>query len=213
MIPAKNKGKQPEFMNPDWVIGQFLAYLRKRFGIASQAEFASHLGISRFQLARIESGRTPLPMNIAWKACRKLDVHPGFLVSTGKNFLAPFTALDPDAVRKADAMINASPDARFISFWGALYGLLFESSEAPQKSQLTNKADSLTFTGMKPVLPKLIERLKRATAERGKKSELAIWLGVHRQCVTDWLSGKQEPGGEITLKMLRWVEQQERQPK
>jgi DNA-binding transcriptional regulator YiaG len=80
-------------------------------------------------------------------------------------------------------------------------------SETP----LTLKAKTLTTDDVKPVLPKLIERLNRATEERGSKVALAKWLGVHRQSVTDWLSGKQEPGGEITLKMLHWVEQQERQ--
>lgn len=83
--------------------------------------------------------------------------------------------------------------------------------ESHRKTQLTKKAYSLTSNDVQPVLPKLIERLKLVTSERGQKSKLAAWLGVHRQCVTDWLSGKQEPGGEITLKMLRWVEQQERQ--
>lgn len=80
-----------------------------------------------------------------------------------------------------------------------------------EKTQLTLKADSLTNDGVQPVLPKLIQRLKRATEARGSKSELAKWLGVHRQLVTDWLSGKQEPGGETTLRLLNWVEQQERQ--
>jgi DNA-binding transcriptional regulator YiaG len=80
-----------------------------------------------------------------------------------------------------------------------------------EKKDLTKKADSLTNDGVQPVLPKLIQRLRRATEARGSKSELATWLGVHRQCVTDWLSGKQEPGGEITLRLLHWVEQQERQ--
>lgn len=80
-----------------------------------------------------------------------------------------------------------------------------------EKSDLTIKADSLTSIDVQPVLPKLIERLKNATSDRGQKTALAKWLGVHRQCVTDWLSGKQEPGGEITLRLLKWVEQQERQ--
>lgn len=59
-------------------------------------------------------------------------------------------------------------------------------------------------------LPRLIERLNRATQARGSKAELAAWLGVHRQMVTDWLSGKQKPGGEITLQLLQWVERQKR---
>jgi transcriptional regulator with XRE-family HTH domain len=79
-----------------------------------------------------------------------------------------------------------------------------------KNNDLTDKADSLTTDGVQPVLPKLIQRLKRATEARGSKSELAARLGVHRQCVTDWLSGKQEPGGEITLRLLHWVEQRER---
>jgi transcriptional regulator with XRE-family HTH domain len=57
-------------------------------------------------------------------------------------------------------------------------------------------------------LPRLIERLNRATQARGSKAELAAWLGVHRQMVTDWLTGKQKPGGEITLQLLHWVERQ-----
>jgi transcriptional regulator with XRE-family HTH domain len=79
------------------------------------------------------------------------------------------------------------------------------------KFGLTVKVTSLTSDFVKPVLPKLIERLRRATKHHGSKAALAKWLGVHRQMVTDWLSGKQEPGGEITLRLLQWVEQQERQ--
>jgi transcriptional regulator with XRE-family HTH domain len=60
-----------------------------------------------------------------------------------------------------------------------------------------------------PALPRLLERLNRATEARGSKAELADWLGVHRQMVTDWLTGKQKPGGEITLQLLRWVERQD----
>jgi transcriptional regulator with XRE-family HTH domain len=82
---------------------------------------------------------------------------------------------------------------------------------ASQKKPLTNEAKTLTNEAVQSILPKLIQRLKRATEARGSKSELAAWLGVHRQSVTDWLSGKQEPGGETTLKLLQWVEQQERQ--
>jgi len=76
---------------------------------------------------------------------------------------------------------------------------------------LTSGGDSLTSKSVKPVLPKLIQRLNRATEARGSKVALAKWLGVHRQSVTDWLSEKVEPGGEITLRLLQWVEQQERQ--
>jgi transcriptional regulator with XRE-family HTH domain len=91
------------------------------------------------------------------------------------------------------------------------FQIIKSNEESRGKLGLTNKVKTLTKETVQPVLPKLIQRLKRATEARGSKSELAQWLGVHRQSITDWLSGKQEPGGEITLKLLHWVEQQERQ--
>jgi TorA maturation chaperone TorD len=30
--------------------------------------------------------------------------------------------------------------------------------------------------------------------------------------VSQWLAGDHEPGGETTLRMLQWLQQQERQP-
>ncbi len=88
-------------------------------------------------------------------------------------------------------------------------------STAPEKSAftcenpLTLQAPSLTSGGVKSELPKLIARLRAATSERGRKSLLAAALGVHRQCVTDWLSGKQMPNGETTLRLLAWVTAEE----
>jgi len=84
-------------------------------------------------------------------------------------------------------------------------------SRQPGENKLTQDAFKSTTDFVKPVLPKLIQRLQRATEAHGSKSELAAWLGVPRQSVTDWLSGRKEPGGETTLRLLHWVEQQERQ--
>jgi hypothetical protein len=63
---------------------------------------------------------------------------------------------------------------------------------------------------MQSELPRLIERLKRATKQRGKKAELAQFLAVHQARISEWLSCKKEPGGETTLKLLNWVEKKER---
>jgi DNA-binding transcriptional regulator YiaG len=60
-------------------------------------------------------------------------------------------------------------------------------------------------------LKNLLERLNRATCQRGRKAELANFLRVPRPCVYDWLSGKRQPGGNITLRLLQWVEERERQ--
>jgi transcriptional regulator with XRE-family HTH domain len=58
----------------------------------------------------------------------------------------------------------------------------------------------------------LLDRLNKATSQRGMKSKLAKVMGVPLSNVSQWLSGEREPGGETTLRLLRWVEQQERKP-
>jgi DNA-binding transcriptional regulator YiaG len=85
-----------------------------------------------------------------------------------------------------------------------------EQLHQQQIRRLTIDVNARTTGIVSPALPKLIERLKRATEARGRKTELAAWLKVPRQSVTDWLSNRQEPGGETTLQLLHWVEQQER---
>ena len=57
--------------------------------------------------------------------------------------------------------------------------------------------------------PGLLERLKKATKARGVASALARELDVPLASVSRWLNGKREPSGDITLKLLRWVERQE----
>lgn len=61
-------------------------------------------------------------------------------------------------------------------------------------------------------LPELIEAVKQLTEQRrGKKTELATFLGVPLPRVSQWLHGRKRPGGETTLRLLQWVEQQEAQ--
>lgn len=80
-----------------------------------------------------------------------------------------------------------------------------------KKSDLTQTTTIDKKLEVKAQLPNLLERLNRATQETGKMSALAGFLGVPLASVSRWLAGKREPGGEITLKLLKWVEQQERQ--
>ena len=78
------------------------------------------------------------------------------------------------------------------------------------EKELTDTETSGTVTAVKPQLPDLLERLKKATAEAGQKTALAKFLDVPLASVSRWLSGEREPGGEVTLKMLQWVQRQER---
>jgi transcriptional regulator with XRE-family HTH domain len=98
-------------------------------------------------------------------------------------------------------------------FWNDVF-MLCQVDKLPASSQtkdLTESATSEILAVVKAQLPRLRERLNRATKETGKMSALAEFLGVPLASVSRWLSGKREPGGEITLKLLHWVEQQERQ--
>ena len=89
--------------------------------------------------------------------------------------------------------------------------------DPPLEKYLTKAETSVKASSVKAQLPNLLERLNRATKETGKMSALADFLGkavgykVPLASVSRWLSGKREPGGEVTLQLLRWVELQERQ--
>ena len=81
-----------------------------------------------------------------------------------------------------------------------------------QNLGLTNVSEYANVRLVKSQLLGLLDRLKMATERRGMKSALAKYLGVPLASVSQWLSGDREPGGETTLKMLRWVQEQESQP-
>jgi DNA-binding transcriptional regulator YiaG len=82
-----------------------------------------------------------------------------------------------------------------------------------EKSQLTDTSlKSRTVDVNIQTLDELRTILRARTAEKGGMARLAESLGVQQARVSEWLSGKKEPGGKTTLRLLQWVEQQERQP-
>jgi len=85
------------------------------------------------------------------------------------------------------------------------------SQKTSRDSTLTNVVLSDNIDNVKAQLPALLKRLNEMTRERGTKTALAKFMGVKLPTVSRWLSGDKEPGGETTLKLLHWVEQQERQ--
>jgi transcriptional regulator with XRE-family HTH domain len=56
----------------------------------------------------------------------------------------------------------------------------------------------------------LLRRLRDVVEERGKKAELARFLGVPMPRVSEWLSGERYPRAEITLALLEWVQAEEK---
>jgi transcriptional regulator with XRE-family HTH domain len=47
--------------------------------------------------------------------------------------------------------------------------------------------------------------VNRKASKPGAKAELAKELDVAPARISEWLSGKKEPGGEYTLRLLNWV--------
>jgi transcriptional regulator with XRE-family HTH domain len=122
----------------------------------------------------------------------------------------------------AKVYLKALPEEPFSTIEARLDALLWDKmrrelrgrlhiGSGTAKSDLTNPATSVKPDDVKAQLPSLLARLNRETSETGRMSALAKFLGVPLASVSRWLSGKREPGGEITLRLLHWVEQQERQ--
>jgi transcriptional regulator with XRE-family HTH domain len=76
---------------------------------------------------------------------------------------------------------------------------------------LTDVNASGNVLPVKSTMANLLDRLNKATSQRGMKSKLAKVMGVPLANISQWLSGAREPGGETTLRLLHWVGQQERQ--
>ncbi|HXC35968.1 MAG TPA: hypothetical protein VNV43_08845 [Candidatus Acidoferrales bacterium] len=83
--------------------------------------------------------------------------------------------------------------------------------QKPKKVLTANSLKGKTHAGMKTEIQKLIERVKRKASKPGAKTALAKDLRVAPARISEWLSGEKEPGGEYTLQLLQWVEQEERQ--
>lgn len=88
--------------------------------------------------------------------------------------------------------------------------LLF--GDSPKEGVDTSSLKS-NSSNMKSELERLIARVRSAAAMPGAKKELAHWLQVAPARVSEWLAGKKEPGGNYTLRLLRWVELRERSAK
>ncbi|MBL9172844.1 MAG: helix-turn-helix transcriptional regulator [Verrucomicrobiales bacterium] len=82
------------------------------------------------------------------------------------------------------------------------------STENSDNSALHYVSEVVNYEPLSP-LAQLLHRLKRAAASRGKKTELAEFLGVPLARVSQWLSGDREPGGATTLRLLEWVQAEE----
>jgi transcriptional regulator with XRE-family HTH domain len=84
------------------------------------------------------------------------------------------------------------------------------SPDADKKNVLTVTSENSKSEGVKTEMQKLLDTVRRLTQATGKKKALAKFLRVPQPRISEWLSGKYEPGGQNTLKLINWVQQQER---
>jgi len=204
--------KNSSLHEQDRRIGCALAFIRSRDCNQTQSQFAKRFRISRALLAAIESGRMPLRVALGWQICRALNIHPTFLCHGG-NFHRPnvFPLTEPDEIERVEKIILANKKGLLHEVWPAIGGILAGHPDFFDKNPFDKIRELQYKENMQQQLPKLIERLQNATKERGQRAELAREFKISPQQVNDWLHGRMEPSGEYTLRLLQWVEQQERQ--
>lgn len=151
----------------------------------TQAEAAKNAGVSQQTVSNWLSGTAPNAVNLS-----------NFGMANGVSESYFFNPIEVTPGSKKSMYTDIGSDV---------------ASEKSPKKVVDYVYSSVNIERVRPLLPELIERLKKATGERGKKTALAQFLDVPLAMVSQWLSGDREPGGETTLRMLQWVEQQERQ--
>jgi transcriptional regulator with XRE-family HTH domain len=64
---------------------------------------------------------------------------------------------------------------------------------------------------MPPKTQKLLDELREYCDEkRGRRAEIAKLIGIKRQSITDWFSGRQQPTAEQILEIQEFLEKQRR---
>jgi transcriptional regulator with XRE-family HTH domain len=213
---------------------QRLRALLKQRGV-TQKKLASAIGVTRAAVSKWFRGSVPMSGQI-YRLAMLLDCPLTYLLEGVPQRSVSGTNLDkllitPEAV-PSDQLVSAAR-VHGLASEDALKRLLDKSLNYKQiwkrsadgrameintvKLTKAEKAaqmgvDNVTLLGnISPVseIQRLMDRVKRAAAARGKRAELARELNVAPPRISQWLAGEKEPGGEYTLKLLRWVEQQE----
>jgi transcriptional regulator with XRE-family HTH domain len=268
--------------------------MMRRFCRMAQAKFASRLGITRSELANLESARVPLKFWTGWKACLRCDVNQRWL-ATGLDPVRSFIEfpgrvwkavgfverrlfsdvcstilkafLDRETGRQITQNLSAATsraraagavvadmqgrpimpkdclnmaESRFQCLkqkWvgdlppdllGDFLDELSNAGEAilqrlqmrlglPKNCALDTLRESVNIPGVIPRLPQtydeLVDCLTSLTKRPAKKSDLADFLRTRPQRLSEWLHGRHQPGADVTLRMLQWVQKMEEEQK
>lgn len=89
------------------------------------------------------------------------------------------------------------------------FGIRPDKLLTSEENFLTGSSDCGRIEVMRFDMPTLLNQVRMLTKARGKRAELARALdGISDSRVSEWLSGKSEPDGRNTLKLLKWVAEQ-----
>lgn len=91
----------------------------------------------------------------------------------------------------------------------------FEARQKKPKEVLTWTSEICKPSAVMPpeyTMEQLLDDVRKLTSPAGMKTKLAKHLGVPQSRVSEWIGGKYEPSGEVTLKLWHWVKT-EQEPK
>lgn len=120
-------------------------------------------------------------------------------------------------IESVSRLIDLAKEHRNVSVTGEIAFRMKERLKALDAFLESFSGLQLTVTSLKSrtagvkirTLDELRAVLRVKTSEKGDMARLARALSVPQARVSEWLSGKKEPGGKTTLRLLQWVEQPE----
>lgn len=220
-LPAKRMPSEVRKVSqPHLSIAQRLRAARQRQGV-TQTVLAEAMGISRDQLASVESYRVPLRFWPSLRACDFLKLSLRWLATgagdASRRCVINITRSEQSVVLEQSSLAEgfAQVAMDYSEMEMLLCPIPFEETLTPETGQMSVKVDSSQSPGDAVTVPsneislwgRLRQRLLIAVFNQGHGAQSAIAenIGVSRQAVSDWLSGKSSPGAEMTLRLLNWV--------
>ncbi len=203
-----------EGMEPETVDWPLLLPQTQHLGVSFSASFSHVIQLHRALIIRLVQDPTTVQLPESW--LRAYADHWDTL-NLKAHVLHHDTAIVERLLRtSAEKLAPASTLARGIldDYHTALaeplmIPRLWQANRTFSKQVLTAESEKRNVPAMK--MRELLRKVRAMTSSKGDKAKLADALSVPLSRVSEWLSGKYEPNGETTLRLLQWVEQQERQ--
>lgn len=195
-------------MRLDW---PFLLPSPEDLGVSGDIRFVDFVGANRSILEGLirfpPQGQIPeswlAPYLHHWaKLLKKLDWFSTGVALVGAVFQSSAEQLAPTSVVAAQSL-------------AAFHDLIAEESFPPEftHKSLPSISDNSKSPPVKSEMESLLADVRDLTAPVGSKVKLAAELEVEPARITEWLSGKYQPNGETTLRLLHWVAREKEQQK